>query len=467
MRRTMFTATNPVLENLRVLVIGLGRSGIAAGSLAASRGARVLAVDRRQAGELSDEALRLPESGIEIRTGDHPASLAEGIDLAVLSPGVPVDIPLVAACRAGNIPIWGEVEFASRYCTGRIIGITGSNGKSTTTTMTGSVLRAAGLPGGTGGNLDVPLSELLAEDRPDAVHALELSSFQLETTDLFHPEVAVLLNLTPDHLDRYDTIDDYAEAKARIFDAQTGEEHAILNADDPETSRFAPRVRCCNWRFSTRSELTRGAFLQDGIMILRTDAGEEVVLHADTLPVPGEHNTANALAAALACRLCGCSIQAISEGLRSFRPLAHRLEFIGEVKEVAFYNDSKATNLDSTVQAVGSFEPGTVHLILGGKDKGGDWASLRDLVERYSRSVLLVGEAAPAIGNALDGVVELHECVSVSRAVRTGFEQARKGDVVLLSPACASFDQYRNFEERGEDFRRAVSTLGREEGSDA
>lgn len=463
----MLTGSHPVLENLRVLVIGLGRSGIAAASLAASRGARVLAVDRRPAGELTDEARRLTEAGIEIRTGEHPASLAEGIDLAVLSPGVPVDVPLVAACRAGGTPVWGEVELAWRYCAGRIIGITGSNGKSTTTTMTGAILRAAGIPGGTGGNLDVPLSELLAEDRHDAVHALELSSFQLETTDQFHPAVAVLLNLTPDHLDRYDTMDDYAEAKARIFIAQTGDDHAILNADDPNSSRFASRVQGRGWRFSTRSELPAGAFLRDGEIILRTDNGEEAVVHTDMLPVPGEHNAANALAASLACRLCGCPPEAIEEGLRSFTPLPHRLEFIGKVKDVAFYNDSKATNVDSTVRAIGSFEPGTVHLILGGKDKGGDWASLRDPVARYTGSVLLVGEAAAAIGNALEGVVKMHDCGTVPRAVRTGYENARPGEVVLLSPACASFDQYRNFEERGDDFRRAFSGLVREEASDA
>jgi UDP-N-acetylmuramoylalanine--D-glutamate ligase len=468
MRTVMtLTASNPVLQGLRVLVIGLGRSGIAAASLAFSKGADVLAVDRRSLADLPEGARALKESGVRVRTGDHPASLAQGIDLAVVSPGVPGDIPLLASCRTLGIPVWGEVELASRYCHGRVIGITGSNGKSTTTTMAGTILRTAGIPGGTGGNLDIPLTELLTEDSPGAVHAVELSSFQLETVQRFRPAVAVVVNLTPDHLDRYESFDDYARAKARILEVQGEDDHAVLNADDPETGRFEPLVQGGSYRFSTRAEVDRGAFLRAGSLVLRTDHGEEEILPAESLPVPGEHNIANALAAALACRLCGCPPEGIAAGLEAFRPLPHRLERIGEVRSVSFYNDSKATNLDATERAVRSFEPGTVHLILGGKDKGGDWASLAPLVERYARRVLLVGQASAAILAGLEGTVPMLECETVPNAVRHALASARAGDVVLLSPACASFDQYRNFEERGEDFQRAVFSLMREEAGDA
>lgn len=452
---TALAATDPVLQGLRVLVVGLGRSGVAAATLAASKGARVLGVDRRPQEEL--EAI----AGVEVRGGGHPASYAEDTDLVVVSPGVPGDVALLSACREREIPIWGEVELASRYCKGRILGITGSNGKSTTTAMTGTILRAAGVPGGTGGNLDVPLSELLAQDDPDAVHALELSSFQLEEVDAFCPAVAVIVNLSPDHLDRYADYDAYGRAKARILEVQNTEGYAVLNADDPDSGRFTEYVRGDLHRFSTRGEVDRGAFLAGTTIVLRTAHGEESILDSNELPVPGEHNVANAMAAALACRLgAGCTPEDIAAGLRAYRPLAHRLEQVRTVDGVEFYNDSKATNVDAASKALASFPPASVFLILGGKDKGADWASMDELIRRHARRVLLVGEAAGTIRTVLSGAAPMEDCGTIEEAVRRGAEAARKGDVVLLSPACASFDQYRNFEERGDDFRRCVEARG-------
>ncbi len=460
-------AHEPDLDGIRVLVVGAGKSGRAAATLAAGRGARVRVADLRGPSEAGAEVLALAGSGIALSLGGHPPELAADADLVILSPGVPGDVAVVAAARERGVPVWGEVELAARFCRGSIVGITGSNGKSTTTSMIGAVLRGAGIPGGTGGNLDVPLADLLSLDRPGAWHAVELSSFQLETIDRFRAAIAVVVNLSPDHLDRYPSYRDYARAKARLLETQDTADAAILNADDPESRFFDPFVRGRELRFSTRDEVPRGAFVRDGRIVLRTEHGEDDVAAVDEIPVPGEHNVANALAAALACRLVGCSPGAIARGLRGYRALPHRLAHLATVAGVKFYDDSKATNLDSAARAVRSFPPGTIHLVLGGKDKGGDWAAFRDVVRGRVARVLLVGKAAPAIRAGLGDTVPLEDCGTVERAVAAGFAGAAPGDVVLLSPGCASFDQYRNFEERGRDFARAVAALAEREGRDA
>ncbi len=458
-----FAARNPELRNRNVLVVGLGRSGEAAAWLALSRGARVRVTDHRPLEELGDAVDRLREAGAIIQSGGDPEELALHSELIVVSPGVPLSLPLFSAARSANVPVWGEIELAGRFVRGRVIGITGSNGKSTTTSMVGTILRRAGIAGGTGGNLDIPFSDLLHTDGSDAVHAIELSSFQLESIEQFRADVGMVLNLTPDHLDRYASFDDYGRAKARLLEVQRPGDFAILNADDPEVGRFEAVARGRVLRFSTRNEVPAGAFVSDGRLVLRTDTGDEPFLAVDELPVPGEHNVANALAAALGCRLIGCSASQIAEGLRVYRPLAHRLEPLGEIDGVAYYNDSKATNLDSAERALTSFPSHSVHVILGGKDKGGDWPALATAVVRHALSVLLVGEAGPTIRAALERLdVDIVECGTIENAVREGTQRAEPGEVVLLSPGCASFDQYPNFMERGEDFRRAVAALRRE-----
>jgi UDP-N-acetylmuramoylalanine--D-glutamate ligase len=459
MTRPTLARRDPDLRALRVLVVGMGRSGLAAARLALGRRARVVIADRRPASELEGAVIEASRLGAEVHTGGHPADLAADRDLIVVSPGVPLDHELFTEARLRDVPVWGEVELAARFCKGRVVGISGSNGKSTVTSMVGTILRSAGIPGGTGGNLDTPFCDLLRYDDPTAIHAVELSSFQLESIETLRPDVAVLVNLTPDHLDRYPSFDAYAEAKARLLEVQDRDGFAVLNADDPESRRFDDAVRGRVLRFSVREEPQHGAFLRDGRLVLRTDHGEEPLLAADELPVPGEHNVANALAAALACRVVGCSPQQIACGLRGYRALPHRLEYSGSVDEVRFYNDSKATNLDAAVRALTAFEPGRIHVILGGRDKGGDWISLRPLLERVARRVLLVGEASATIEAALGTAVDIVSCGTVAAAVREGFRGARPGDVVLLSPGCASFDHYASFEERGDDFRRAVEQL--------
>ncbi len=449
----------PDLAGLGILVVGLGRSGAAAARLAASKGARVVGADVRGEAELGEAIGELRAEGIEVRPGGHPASLVEGVDLVVVSPGVPRSAGVVAEALRRGIPVWGEIELAARFCRGRIAGITGTNGKSTTTSMLGSALRAAGIPGGTGGNLGTPLSELLAHDSDGAVHAVELSSFQLESVDAFRASVGAILNLTPDHLDRYPDLEAYAAAKARLFETQEEEDAAILCADDPEHVRFLPAVRGRLHLVSLERPVERGAFVDRGTLRLLTDAGDEALLEADALPVPGAHNVANALAAALAARLAGAPAEAIARGLASYRALPHRLERIATIGGVAFFNDSKATNLDAAARALGAFPAGTVHVILGGRDKGADWASFAAFAKGRAKRALLVGEAAGAVRRALAGAVPLVECGTVSAAVREGLDGAAPGDVVLLAPGCASFDQYRNFEERGDDFRSAVEAL--------
>ena len=460
-KETPLTVREPALAGLRVVVVGLGRSGLAAARLAARREAIVTVTDERTEDDLGEAAREARELGATLRLGGHPGDLAGDTDLIVLSPGVPTTVPLVAEARRLGVPVWGEVELAGRFFRGRIVGVTGSNGKSTVTAMIGTILRGSGIAGGTGGNLGTPLSDLLDDDRPDAVHAVELSSFQLETIDAFKPAGAVVVNLSPDHLDRYDNFEAYVAAKARLLESQDENGFAVLNADDPESGRLLDSVRGRPYRFSTRERVDAGAFVDEGVLTLRTETGDQTLLETRELAVPGEHNVANALAAALACRLAGCSSAAIAEGLASYRALPHRLEHVATVGEIAFYNDSKATNIDSARRALRSFPEKTVHVILGGRDKGADWSTLVTDVNERARRVLLVGEAAATIRAALPSTVETIDCGTVGEAVRVGARHARPGDVVLLSPACASFDQYRDFEERGDDFKNVVAELSR------
>jgi UDP-N-acetylmuramoylalanine--D-glutamate ligase len=456
---TTFASKQPDLAGARVLVVGAARSGLAAAALAAGHGASVVVNDRRPEADLGPALERAGGCGATVVAGGHPADLAARADLLIVSPGVPPDVPPVVEARRRGVPVWSEIELAWRFTAGRVVAITGTNGKSTTTAMAGAILRGAGIPGGTGGNLGTPFSELLVHDGADAVHAVEVSSFQLEAIEAFRASAATILNLTPDHLDRYPSIEAYASAKARLLETQTPGDAAILNADDPEHARFLPALRGVPHFFSTVHEPEAGAFVRAGRLVLRTAAGEDDLLAVTDLPVPGEHNVQNALAAALLCRLAGCAPGAIADALRSYRALPHRLEHVADVAGVRFFNDSKATNLDAAERALRSFPDGTIHVILGGKDKGADWASIGPLLASKARRALLVGAAAPAIRRALSGSVPLEDCGTVAAAVEAGLAGALPGDVVLLAPGCASFDQYRNFEERGEDFRRVVLRL--------
>jgi UDP-N-acetylmuramoylalanine--D-glutamate ligase len=320
---------DPDLAGCEVVVLGLGVSGLAAVRLAVARHARVTVVDNRDEEALGDAAREVRSLGARLHTGGNPAALANAADLVVVSPGVPSDNPLLRRARELELPVWSEIELAARYCKGRVVGVTGSNGKSTVTTMIGSTLRTAGISGGTGGNLATPFADLLESDAEHACHVVELSSFQLETTLTLRADVAVVLNLSPDHLDRHATFEAYGQAKARLIEMQDDAGHAVVNADDPALDFMRDLAGDRLYEFSTVREVPRGAFVRDGWIVVRTEAGDEPVIEAARLPVPGEHNLANALAAAIACRLAGCPTQRIAEGLEAYRALPHRLEAVG------------------------------------------------------------------------------------------------------------------------------------------
>ncbi len=452
------------LADKRVLVVGLGRSGIAAAQLCAARGARVTVTDKRPASELAEALAALPAS-VTREVGGHRRETFVGAQLIVLSPGVP-EIPELAAARAAGVTVTGELELASRFVTAPILAITGTNGKSTTTTLAGDILRATGRPTFVGGNLGEPLAEAVGTPAAaaDGFCVVEASSFQLETVQTFAPRVAVLLNITPDHLDRYDGMEGYAAAKARIFASQTDADFAVVNADDPLTVRAAAATKARALEFSLARPLRQGAWLQDGKLAVQVPGAPLETYPIDLPWLSGQrHNQANALAALLAARLAGAPPEAAQAGLAAFQPLAHRMELVAETEGVAYYDDSKGTNVGAAVAALDGF-PRPVVLIAGGRDKGGDYAPLVDVMARVGRATVVIGEAADKIAAAFarQGRLPLERAQTLEAAVAAARRLARPGDAVVLSPACSSFDMFRDYAHRAEVFRAAVAQIARE-----
>jgi UDP-N-acetylmuramoylalanine--D-glutamate ligase len=448
------------LRNKRVLVVGLARTGVATALFCAERGALVTATDLRTETEIPDTA-RLRSSKITLQLGGHDASLLAGQDLVIPSPGVPADAPLLVAARSQGITVWSEIELAYRFlhpgsC---LIGITGSNGKTTTTSLIAHILQSHGLPTILAGNIGTPLISLVDRTDDETKIVTELSSFQLELIESFRPNIAVFLNLTPDHLDRHGSFDSYARAKARIFENQQSDDAAVLNADDPATFALAPsRPRL--FRFSRRKAVESGAYLR-GVEIVfrpRSSSVEEILLRVQDIPLPGAHNLENVLAAVSAAHLAGVDPKAIPAAVRSFRGVEHRLEFVTEIAGVRYYNDSKATNVDATLKALDAF-PGRILVILGGKDKGSDYTVLRKPLREKAILALLIGAAAEKIEKQIAGSVALEGAGTIERAVEIASHAAQPGDIVLLAPACASFDQFQNYEHRGRVFKDLVRQL--------
>jgi UDP-N-acetylmuramoylalanine--D-glutamate ligase len=451
------------LEGKKVLVIGAGRSGSAAARFLTARGALVVLNDRKELIDWPNEALGLKSAGVvKLLAGEVPSWLLDQVELVVLSPGVPSSsIPARYADRAGAEVI-GEVELAWRFMRGRVVGITGTNGKTTTTTLVGELLKDAGLHMQVGGNIGTPLVSLVEATRHDGWTVAELSSFQLETIKEFRPSVAVALNLMPDHMDRYETLADYGAAKHRLFRNQTEEDAAILNADDEIVSSWARGLRAHVTFFSTKRELDEGLFLRDGReFVARSGGRERVLLTREEMQLKGLHNAENVLAALAAGLACGAAPDSMRETVRRFRPVEHRLERVAEVGGVQFYNDSKATNVDAAVKAVEAFadEPGRLVLILGGRGKNAPYAPLAPLVERKARALVLVGEDAPRIERELGGSAPVARAASMAEAVRVAHASALPGDVVLLAPACASYDMFDSYEHRGRIFKEEVRSL--------
>jgi UDP-N-acetylmuramoylalanine--D-glutamate ligase len=454
----------------KVLVVGLGRSGVAAARLCTARGAQVTVTDKQPAEALGAALAQLPPTAKQ-ELGGHKPETFLAADLIVLSPGVS-PLPELQAARARGVPITGELELASWFVDAPIVAITGTNGKSTTTTLCGAILAANGRPTFVGGNLGVPLAEAVgtpaAEQGGSCV--LEVSSFQLETVDSFRPQVAVLLNITADHLDRHGTLDAYVTIKTRIFAAQTAADFAVLNIDDPLVAAAAKKIRSHCVLISTRHALVVGGWLEADALCVRL-AGGPIEYYPAHLPgLVGRHNLENALAALVAGRLAGALPAEARHALVTFRPLAHRMELVGELDGVFFYDDSKGTNVGAVVAALDRF-PRPVVLIAGGRDKGGSYEPLAKIMKQAGRAAVLIGEAAPKLREALAPVVPVEMAASMEEAVARATTMARSGDAVLLSPACSSFDMFRNYQHRAEVFRAAVKDViaqkrgGRPEGS--
>jgi UDP-N-acetylmuramoylalanine--D-glutamate ligase len=445
------------LKNKRVLVVGLGRTGVATALFCAARGAAVAATESRAEGEIGEAVAKLRAAGVALELGGHQEKTFLQQDLIVPSPGVPADAPLLRAARGKGVTIWSEIELAYRFLKGRLIGITGSNGKTTTTSLIEHVLKTAGFPTILAGNIGTPLISCVERMTENTITVVELSSFQLEPIAMFRPNISVFLNLTADHLDRHHTMESYGAAKARIFENQTAEDAAILNADDPATVSYAPTTPRVYW-FSRKQRAAQGAFLRGEDIVFRQEGKEEAVLKRGEIPLVGAHNLENVLAAMAAARLAGADAAAIVKGVRSFAGVEHRLEFVAEISGVRYYNDSKATNVDATLKALDAF-PGRILIVLGGKDKDSDYAVLQGPLREKAILALLIGAAAGKIEKQIAGSVAIERADTLEHAVEIASHAARPGDVVLLAPACASFDQFQNYEHRGRLFKDLVRQL--------
>ena len=445
----------------KVLVLGAALSGIAAARFLAERGGVVALSDQKPLEKWRPEALALRSDGIACLSGDVPGWLLDQIELVVISPGVPGDIIPVRYAERAGAEVIGEIELAGRYLKGRVVGITGSNGKTTTTTLTGELLKHGGLPVQVGGNIGKPLISLVESSTADGWTVVELSSFQLETIKDFHPSVAVVLNVTPNHMDRYASFTDYAGAKHRIFMNQTAGDVAILNAEDEVVSSWAKGLRAHVVEFSVKQELAEGLFLRGNEIVSRTRYSERVLMHRDEIKLRGLHNVENVLASLAAGLACGAQPQSMRETVAHFQPVEHRLEFVAEIEGVRFYNDSKATSVDATVKALEAFQEisGKVVLILGGRGKKAPYAPLVPLITKKARKLILIGEDAEAIERDLGKFVLSERAGDLRDAVKRSLQAAQAGDVILLAPACASFDMFESFEHRGRVFKEQVQSL--------
>ena len=446
------------LKNKRVLVVGLGRSGVASAFFLQEHGAKVIVSDSKSEAQLQGEVSALLDRGISIETGQHGQRTFRDQDLIVVSPGVPSDQPQLQHARSLGIPVIGEVELAFRFLQGKVLAITGSNGKTTTTTLVGEILTKSGKKTLVGGNIGTPVISLAGQSTADSMVALEISSFQLESIQQFRPWIAAILNITSDHLDRHHTFQAYVDAKARIFENQQASDFAVLNADDPTCVALKDKIKASLLWFSRKQPVENGAFVKGDQIVFRQNGQEQPVLIRSDIQLKGEHNLENVLAAVAMTMVAGCTPQQVREAVKEFRAVEHRLELVAAINGVTFYNDSKATNVDATVKALESF-PGNIHIILGGKDKGSDYTVLSPLLRERVKRVYLIGSAADKIASQVQASAELVRSGTLERAVRQAFDAAKAGDVVLLAPACASFDQFNSYEHRGRVFKELVKSL--------
>ena len=443
------------VEGSRVTVAGAARSGLAAAELLARRGAHVTLSDARH--ELP-EGERLRSLGVALELGGHVRETFTSADLVVLSPGVAPEQDAVRAARERGIPVIAEIELASRWLQGRVIAITGTKGKSTTTALTGRMLEAAGFKVTVGGNIGSPLSAQVSESTPETFHVVETSSFQLEQIDTFHPWIAVMLNLSPDHLDRHPDVAAYAAAKARIFENQNASDFAVINADDPAVLEIARRGRATARRFSLAGTIGRGTVIEDGWIVDRRGDLSEPLVPLAAIHLLGPHLVHDVMAAATVGAIAGAAPAAMTAAVDAFPGLEHAMELVAEVGGVRFVNDSKATNVEAALRSIESFDHGLV-LIAGGRFKGGDLRRLREPLRARARAVVAIGEARPLLREALGDIVPVEEAGSLADAIARAHALAQPSGVVLLAPACASFDMFRDYAERGRIFKEEVRKL--------
>jgi len=446
------------LKDKPVLVVGLGKSGVASAQFLQARGAKVTVSDSKSPEQLANEIPALLDRGIAVETGGHGERTFRGQDLIVVSPGVPADSAPLLQARLQGVPIIGEIELAAQFLQGRIVAITGSNGKTTTTTLTGEILAASGFPVAVGGNIGTPAISLVDQTTPKSFVVLEVSSFQLETIQTFRPFISAILNITPDHLDRHRTLEAYVDAKARIFENQNATDFCVLNADDAAANALTSRAKCPVLHFSRRTEVPAGVFVRQGKVFFRNGETEREILPVEEITLQGAHNLENVLAAVCIASLAGCPANKIRQAVHAFKAVEHRLEFVAEIAGVRYFNDSKATNVDATIKALESF-PANIHLILGGKDKGSDYSVLNPLLRERVKQVYTIGAAAEKIASQIGQAAPIDPSGTLENALRRASAAAKPGDIVLLAPACASFDQFQSYEHRGRVFKEAVRAL--------
>jgi len=443
------------VKGKRVTVAGAARSGLAAAELLARRGAAVTLSETRA--ELAD-CDALTRLGVRLELGGHIVETFANADLVVLSPGVPPDQPAVQAARDRGVPVIAEIELASRWLKGRVIAITGTKGKSTTTALTGRMLEAAGFKVTVGGNIGAPLSAQVADSTPDSFHVVETSSFQLEHIDTFHPWIAVMLNFSPDHLDRHPSVEAYAAAKARIFENQNATDWAVVNADDPGVLAMARRGRARLRLFSPRTRLRDGTVVDAGWIVDRRDDRAEQLVPLTAIHLLGPHLVNDVMAAATVGALAGAAPAAMTAAVDGFHGLEHAMEPVADIGGVRFVNDSKATNVESALRSIESFEHDLVPII-GGRFKGGDLSLLREPLKQRGKAVVAIGESKSLVREALTGAIVVHEAETLAEAVSRAYALARPSGIVLLAPACASFDMFRDYAERGRKFKEEVKRL--------
>ncbi len=443
----------------RFTVLGAGKSGLASVRLLLKHRGKVFVSDSMKASKATDAKKELDELGVAYEFGSNSHQVLEA-DTIVISPGVPITSSILDLARSKNIPIIGEIELASGFADAPIVAITGTNGKTTTTALTGEIFKDAGWNTIIAGNIGTAFADVVENAVGEkAVNVLEVSSFQLDTIKDFRPKVSALLNITPDHLDRYKNYEAYIQSKFRIAENQKGHDIFIYNHDDEVLRNFAETVNVRTLGFSLHETLKQGAFLSGDEMIVRFGRERDEVMSCDKIGIPGPHNLMNAMAAVLIARSFGIEYESIRKTLMTFKGVEHRIEFVRELNGVKYYNDSKATNVDSVKYALRSFKEPII-LIAGGKDKGNDYAAIKDLVKEHVKFIVTVGDGAKNLEKAFKGIVPLHPAeYSMGQAVEIAKSLAESGDVVLLSPACASFDMFDNYEHRGRVFKELVNKL--------